>query len=869
MTLAALVLAMAAPGARAATPAKAPPAHATPAALSPPRAPTAPPLSTGGSALSPEAEASASAPPSGGDPLVDNGLGSPLCRGSAGAELSAIVARNCRISGFDAAQAPTGDYAFDVHIDTGVLGANGATLEQDYLISPVWMALVWVVHALIVMLEWCYTIDLLESPAMSGVARGLRGAQATFTQPWLMTALALAGVLTLYNGLVRRRVAETLGQALLMGVMMVAGLWVIVDPTGTVGALGQWANQASLGTLAAVTTGTPAHPNLTLTESMQGVFTGVIGAPWCYMEFGDVRWCEAPVRSGSPLRAAARQIVAGYGGAIGNQSAELLRDAHTNGELFLALPANGQPRNGINPYGPLDSQDGLFNVLCGGSSEPCHGPTAGEAEFRTASGTQARLGGVFLIAIGALGMILLLGFIALHLLGAAIMSLLYLLLAPAAVIAPALGDGGRAAFRGWASRLLGAVMAKLIYSLLLGVVLLTGQILMDVPALGWWTKWLLMSVLWWGAFRHRHQVLGFAHGTGAGSREGIGGLRLASKLMAARELGRVGSKVARRLSPGPPNAEKRERIAAAAQGRAEEIADKRAGASLEHDHREAQIRVRDAPAVQARIADKRTRLARLQGEQDAARARAAAAKSVREALYDPSTLMVSAADRSRIAARSRAEERSHQQRAVKLQGRMDRLRGEVASEQDSLTAARRTVTDGERAKRASGKVYTSQQLQERVRLLDAQAALPDRGRAGPGGARRDYAAVAGVAGYAPRELEALDDHHKRAARLEIDRELARYKELNATARDVAGGAGGSLGRRDQRRTDKQFDRRHEQRVRDSGNQMPSSARPKPSALDAYLEDSRAYTRAHGESSVMRDAHEVAARRKRQLGRDRR
>ena len=55
--------------------------------------------------------------------------------------------------------------------------------------------------------------------------------------------------------------------------------------------------------------------------------------------------------------------------------------------------------------------------------------------------------GLFLIWIGVLGMVLLLGFIALHLLGAAIASLFLLLLAPAAVIAPALGDGGRAAFR--------------------------------------------------------------------------------------------------------------------------------------------------------------------------------------------------------------------------------------------------------------------------------------------------------------------------------------------------------------------------------------------------------------------------------------
>ena len=66
-------------------------------------------------------------------------------------------------------------------------------------------------------------------------------------------------------------------------------------------------------------------------------------------------------------------------------------------------------------------------------------------------------------------MLLLLGFIALRLLGAALFSLLYLLLAPAAVLAPALGESGRAAFRTWATRLLGAVVAKLMYSFLLGV----------------------------------------------------------------------------------------------------------------------------------------------------------------------------------------------------------------------------------------------------------------------------------------------------------------------------------------------------------------------------------------------------------------
>jgi hypothetical protein len=446
-------------------------------------------------------------------------------------ELSGSSERNCRLSGFQATGAPTSNYAFDVHIDTGVLGLGGgavASAVQNLLATPVWMGLVWVVHALIVALEWCFAIDLLDSGAMGGVTSGLRTAQATFTQPWLVVVLAVASVLAAYNGLVRRRVAETLGQALLMLAMIAGGLWVIVNPIGTVGALGAWTNQASLGALGAVAQGTPNRGQTALAEGLEDVFATGVGAPWCYMEFGNVRWCDDPQRLDPRLRADALRLAAidelrancrvntdlldlcaspGSEQAQSfSQSAQLLREAHTNGELFLALPANKVQRNSIN------ETSSLLRVLCDSESVTnCRGPTAKQAEFRTENGTWPRVEGLLLIVVGGLGMILLLGFIALRLLGAAIMSLFYLLLAPAAVLAPALGDGGRAAFRDWATRLLGAVTAKLLYSLMLGVVLLMMRIILGLDTLGWWIQWLLVSALWWGAFRHRNQLLGFAH----------------------------------------------------------------------------------------------------------------------------------------------------------------------------------------------------------------------------------------------------------------------------------------------------------------------------------------------------------------------
>jgi hypothetical protein len=829
--------------------------------------------------LSPEVEASASASPSGGDPLVGNGLGSPLCREGAGAKLSPTSARNCRSSGFEAARAPTGDYAFDVHINTSVTSwGNDLSASVQNAAQWGWMLLVAISHGVIVMLEWCYTVDLLRSSAMREVTNELRQAQATFTQPWLVLALAVAAILALYHGIVRRQVAETLGQTVLMGTMMLGGFWVIVNPLGTVGALDAWANEASLGTLGAVVAGTPDHPDRTFAESMESVFSGTIGGPWCYLEFGDVRWCEEPAQLDPRLQAAARRIVAKDRATIGSQSVAELRDAETNGELFLALPANGEQRNSINPYGPLENEHGLFNVLCGGSEEPCRGPTASEAEFRTQNGTAARVIGLLLIWIGVLGMVLLLGYLALHLLGAAIAGLFLLLLAPAAVIAPALGDGGRVAFRRWATWLLGAVCSKLIFSFLLGVVLLMQRTLMSVGAFGWWARWLLVSAMWWGAFLKRRQVLGFAHGEHR-SQHAHGSLlrRAREKLQNPPELAPGARWVKRKLSKPPPSVEQRRKLAQAGGERAKGMADGQVKRTLEREHGEARALVQAEPEAQARISAKSAQLERVRGAHAVALGKAVEAKSAREAALEHHKHhgLRSPPERDRTAVKLGVEEQSHRRRAARLQGRMDRLGAEIAGERSSLTAARRTVADGEKAKRATGNAYTRAQAEEYARLLDAQAALPAGGarRGSGGGEQRDYAAIAGLAGYGRKAYEGLDGRSQRAARLEIDRELALRKELNATVKDVATGGEGSLRGRERRKTDRKFDRTLEQRIRDGGHELPQSARPKRSAIDAYLHDGSADRRSAStgghESSVMRDAREVAARRKRQLGGERR
>jgi len=370
-------------------------------------------------------------------------------------------------------------------------------------------------------------------------------------------------VLALYDGLIRRRVAETVGQVALMGAMMAGGLWVILDPAGTVGSLARWAEQAAIGTLATAAQGSPRQPARALGSSLDTVFASAIEAPWCYLEFGDVAWCRDSSRLDPGLRAAALKLAAqeqflarcrlgGIAPCPGpnsgaarslEHSAELLRTAASNGAVFLSLPANDPARNSISDGGSL-----LRAICRSATATSCRGPSAAQAEFRTDASTWSRVGGLLLITTGLLGMLLLLGSIALRLLTAAVFSVLYLLLAPAMVLAPAFGDGGRAVFRRWSAHLLGTVLAKLMYSFLLGVVLAAIAAVASLTAIGWWAQWLLMSALWWGAFLRRHEALEVAEGAIGRAQPGR---RPASRRLADALETRKGMAAARWLSCSP------------------------------------------------------------------------------------------------------------------------------------------------------------------------------------------------------------------------------------------------------------------------------------------------------------------------------
>jgi hypothetical protein len=792
------------------------------------------------------------------DPLVSNGLGSPSCKGELLSELSPTGQRNCETSGFAAAPAPTGNYGIDVHIDEGLLNTTAwaSTVAQDMFVTPLWTGLVWAVHALVVMLEWSFSIDLFDGSVAAAMSKHLRQMEGAFTEPWLPIALAIASVLALYHGMIRRRVADTLGEVMVMVAMMAAGIWVIANPAGTVGALGQWADEASLGTLAVAARGSPAAPGQALGTSLDTVFAAAVEVPWCYMEFGDVGWCREPSRLDPRLRAAGLKIAAQElasrscsSGTILSpcvkptpaqtraleHSAELLRAARSNGALFLALPANGPARNSINEEGSL------LRTLCQSSEATnCRGPTAAQAEFRTSGGTLMRILGVLLISAGLLGMLLLLGFVAVRLLTSAVFSMLYLLVAPVMVLAPAFGDGGRALFRKWIARLLAAVVSELVFSFLLGIALATISVLSDLTALGWWMQWLLMSSFWWGAYAHRHQALGIAesglryqdHGEHTLRRSVV---RHARDSVEHNQVMTAARWAKRKLAKPAPDVEKRQQHALVGKQRAQAGADEQAHRTVAGEHEDARDRLARAPAIGRVISAKRAQLERLEHHRKA------------------------------------ALDNDQPRRAATLGQRAQRVSAEIEHEQTMLNTARRDAKDAERA---GGGRASREHLERRGRFLDAQAALPSATHA-RGDERRDYAALSGLAGYGRAEYERLSPPTQRLARLEIDRELALRKELRDTAQNFADAADvPSLDRRELGRAERKFDGAVQQHMRDTGHRMPAphgNGSPHSSwRKDGHTQRNSGVPRVPraDRSSIMRDAREVAARRKRQLGRDR-
>ena len=464
------------------------------------------------------------------DPTAVLGIENPLCGEP---ELSAQQVRNCRSSHSPEAAYPVGNYGWDIHIEAGGFISSLFVPAVSFvlqLLSVIWLVLLMILKGCLIILGFAFSLSpFTNNHMLSQIGTGLTGFYNDLTSPWLSTLFVILGGWGLYNGLVRRKTGETLAGMLMALVMMLAALWIIHSPRETVGRVAQAVNSASLTAVSAPSSGHINAPVRSYNDAMAGVWNSMTAVPFCAMNFSDVHWCMTAKPSDQALEAAreglnlgdafTQQLLAHLPSNEEEASRALQRDlavlfgpAPTIRDLYLRFSPSGGPRDALWGYynGKPDEHVGLpLNI---GPQLNIGGGTTGAAPDKVAmqgrNGVLTRMVMVLIFTIGLIGGLLLLLWLAMKLVMATASSFVLVLATPLAMFFPVFGQAGRNAFTRWATALLGAIVAKLIFSGLLGIVLLGSSVIGSAigrssPTLG------LVAVMsfWWAVFLSREKYL--------------------------------------------------------------------------------------------------------------------------------------------------------------------------------------------------------------------------------------------------------------------------------------------------------------------------------------------------------------------------
>jgi len=744
------------------------PARRTPAALA-------------GLILTFAAAAPAQAAPS--DPLRSLGGDSPLC---ARADVGAAARASCRQSGAIEHPYPLGRYRFDWHIDTGITKdpVNNLLAGVQWLVAMAWIALLYALNAVLLAFQWAFSLDLLAN-AMGPARRGLSQLhEQTLGRPWLLAAISLMGLGGLWRGFVQRRQIETVAGLAAASLMMAGALFVIAQPQQTLGALSRGANDVSLGFLAGASEGTLRSPSRSIASSSRRIFDSVVLRPWCAMNFADVTWClgRAPgdrltraerwlrFEPDSPQRDAEFQIVDDPSSQPWTRSAEVLGVGLPAGDVLAA--DSDAIRRQLHGY-RVTSAD------------------AQRVQIQKKGQTVVRVALFFIVAAGAIGCVLLLGWLSVHVLLQGLLTLVLLLAAPVVLLAPAFGEQGRALFAGWAKRLFAAVIAKAIYALLLAIVLAINAIIGELDAtFPWLAVWLISAVFWWGVLLKRSELLGWlslgTHSRGDNS------------LQRAYYASRMALPVASALTGGTGAAALAVPAALGALGRT--------GRDKVGERREA-----TGEAVQAQAREKLTERARtrLDDRYEHLHQRLAAHDDAREKISGLDRRLQATARQLDQAkqAQERSRDPQEQARHGARRAQLDGARGKLVRQRKALEprlmprleegVARRFIESADRNQVEQGTRFTDRQLESQLDELRA-----DLDNAGPADEQHAWRARAWRAGIPDSQLhdiqptERAELHRHIAEQLDRDRDLFRALPENPDARPARADFGAARGRLD-------------------------------------------------------------------------
>jgi hypothetical protein len=456
------------------------------------------------------------------DPITGLGIRNPVC--DEPAEIHSRATRtSCEVTGTPETTYPTSDYGFDVFIPTGITHPIGDfTAGFVTILNGIWLGLLFVLKLVLTLLGLAFGLTpFADGPTMARISASVSQIYATVTEPWLSALVVCAGIALAWRGLISRDVAGSVAGTIAAVAMLVCGLWVVHAPRESVGRLAFFSNQVALGVIAAPQSGSLGDPTGSYAEAMSHVWSRLVEVPFAGLDFSDVNWALGP-----PPEEAVKKANEAF--CEDNTALTELADLQNIGIKTEQQCADfaekrfGSPKRVIDLY--LRSSPGsaaraalwnYFDKEAGDQYKPKVAAQGGD-------GVITRLSMLGLFAIGLLGALLLLAWLAIRLLTQAAIAFVLLLALPFALFFPLLGDWGRRAFRRFGLALIGAVLAKVIYAAFLSVVLFGIVILGSVDGSGGSaTGFLLSAAFSWAVFLKRGELVGWIS---VGEHERLAGL---------------------------------------------------------------------------------------------------------------------------------------------------------------------------------------------------------------------------------------------------------------------------------------------------------------------------------------------------------
>ncbi len=442
------------------------------------------------------------------DPVAGLGIRNPVCD-SLSQIRSPPVRLSCEANGSPESEYPTSNYGFDTFISTGVTHPIGDfTAAFDSILNGIWLGLIFVLKLILELLGLAFSLNpFADGQTMSRISASVDRVYNEITDPWLPTLIVCGGIWFAYRGLIRRDLAGGVGGTLAAVAMIVVGLWVVQQPRESVGRLANLSDEVALGTISAPQSGSVNRPLGSYAEAMSQTWSRLVEVPFAGLDFSDLGWALSP-----PSKEAVQQADNYFCQDIGAlaQIAAYQRLGDTEAAKQCAAFARkryGRPKRLIDLY--LRSSPGspareaLWRLFDGQEE------TKAKVAAQGGDGALTRLSMLALFALGLLGALLLLAWLAIRLFSQAAIAFVLLLAAPFALFFPLLGEAARRAFKTWGLTLLGALLAKVIYAAFLSIVVLGISILgrVDGPG-GSATGFLLSCAFSWAVFLKRADLIG-------------------------------------------------------------------------------------------------------------------------------------------------------------------------------------------------------------------------------------------------------------------------------------------------------------------------------------------------------------------------